>query len=562
MAEQHNELKSDTPSASEEIHDAEQIVARLILAAKNLNLYPDHHAIARQSIEDLYNRLRDFTARYGEFAIEIFKTRIEYRGHNMLPGTAAKENLAYLCYRDGLQWLTFSEDISPAELKSFLEIVNSHQVMEAEGQSDIVTDLWEAGLFHIRYATNNRIWENEPLLDIASLKVDRADDSAEGATGAVGQTPSICDLDSQLWQLQPEEIEKTRRMVAREENRDFNQDVFDVLLVILHEQRAKEDFSVVLEIIHGCFVDAVSRGQFHRVCNFLKEFYSIRDTYKADGHWALAYLDDFLRMISGPRGLAGLKDKLMTIGSGHGEQVGYLKQMLVLLSPESILFLGPMLPALSADPVRRALSEAICDLAARDMRPLAHLVRNSDQAVATSAIGILSEIPFQEALPLLLESGRSPNDTIRKSTVSALIKHETTAVYHHLLPFFSDGNRKIRHMVFQFFSRRRRPEAEDVLVERLQADELTRRQGALLFRLYCALGSCGSNRSLAFLKNRLFARPWRIGKLCALHRTGAAMAMRRLDSPDADALMARASKSLWPTVRRALKRAGEDAHAP
>ncbi|MCF8036775.1 MAG: hypothetical protein K9K62_07875 [Desulfobacteraceae bacterium] len=563
MEQQDSHLQSATAPGKNQVHEAEQIVTRLLLAAKNLNLYPDDHAISRRSLRDLHEQLTAFINRYGDLSLEVFKTHLEYEGRQLLPGTDPEQNLAYLCYRDGIQWLIFSEGISATELEEFLKIINTHQVMEEETQGDIVTNLWEADLFNIQYRTNEKIWQNEPLLDLSSLDTAPRGEPFAAATGPES-VESTSAIDEELWRLAPEEIEKTQRMAAREESRDFNEDVFEVLLVILAEQRAHQDYAHLLEIIYECFVDELAKGDFPRICGFLQNFHATRRTYEADGHWALPYLDDFLHKISGPHGLVPLNTYLTKTYTQDSKQLEALKEMVGLLAPESILSIGPTLPKVQSSDARQAIVSALAGLAKTDLRPLIHLFRNSQTAVAAEAIVVLSETitllsetRSKEALAVLLEASRSDADSIRKSAVFALTKHENAEVYPRLIPFFGDSNAAIRKMAFRFFSRQRSPEAETALIKRIKKNDFTRKDAAFLQILYQALGYCGSREIVDFLRNRLFARPLRIGKVQALHRAGAAMALRRMEAPEAGALLEKASKSLWPTIRRATRRAKE-----
>ena len=563
MEQQDSHLQSATAPGKNQVHEAEQIVTRLLLAAKNLNLYPDDHAISRRSLRDLHEQLTAFINRYGDLSLEVFKTHLEYEGRQLLPGTDPEQNLAYLCYRDGIQWLIFSEGVSATELEEFLKIINTHQVMEEETQGDIVTNLWEADLFNIQYRTNEKIWQNEPLLDLSSLDTAPRGEPFAAASGPES-VESTSAIDEELWRLAPEELEKTQSMVAREEARDFNEDVFEVLLVILAEQRAHQDYAHLLEIIYECFVDELAKGDFPRICGFLRNFHATRRSYAADGHWALSYLDDFLHKISGPQGLAPLNTYLTKTYTQDSKQLEALKETVGLLAPESILSIGPTLPKVQSSGARRAIVSALAGLAKTDLRPLIHLFRNSQAAVAAEAIMVLSETVkllsetrSKEALAVLFEASRSDAGSVRKSAVFALTKQENAEVYPRLIPFFGDSNAAIRKMVFRFFSRQRSPEAETALIKRINKNDFTRKDAAFLQILYQALGYCGSREIVEFLRNRLFARPLRIGKVRALHRAGAAMALRRMEAPEAGALMEKASKSPWPTIRKATQRAKE-----
>ncbi|MFO7929905.1 MAG: HEAT repeat domain-containing protein [Thermodesulfobacteriota bacterium] len=554
---------AETPGLKE----AEQVMARLLLAAKNLNLYPENHAIYKKSLQDLHDKLTSFINKYGEFSLEVSKTHTEYQENKLLAENSAHQNLAYLCYRDGIQKLIFSSGVTFSELEEFLKIINAHQVIEDENQGDIVTDMWEAGLFNIEYRTNERIWQNEPLLDLSRLRpvppdADPGEEpAAQAAPDSAGSTPGS---DIQLWELSEQEIEETNRMVALEESRNFNQDVFDVLLVILNEQRDHRDYAQILEIIYECFQNELAARNFSRISRFLKNFHSTRDSYSADNHWALSYLDDFLRMISGPDALSTLNDYLEKTTAEDNQQFEELEEMIGLLSEECIFSLTPVLPKVKSSSARRAALSALSGLARADLRPLIYLARHSSSAVAAEAImllsetlGDLSESRKKEALPVLFEASRSDEANVRKTGVSALTRQEDADVYTHLAAFFSDPNPGIRKTVFKFFSRSRSPAAEAALMERLSRSDFNRKDTALLKALYRALGNCGGSMAFDFLQSRLFSRPLRIGKLRAMHRAGAAMALGRLQEPEAGDMLLKASKSLWPTIRRAVRRAKE-----
>ncbi|MFP4159970.1 MAG: HEAT repeat domain-containing protein [Desulfobacterales bacterium] len=559
---------ADTPG----LQDAEQVMARLLLAAKNLNLYPENHTISKKSLRDLHDKLTAFINKYGEFSLEVYKTHTEYQGNKLLAENSAHQNLAYLCYRDGIQRLIFSSGVSCSELEEFLKIINSHQVMEDENQGDIVTDMWESDLFNIEYHTNERIWQNEPLLDLSRLRPvpPDAEPGGEDASQAVPDSAGSTTVsDIELWELSEHEIEETNRMVALEESRNFNQDVFDVLLVILNEQRDHRDYAQLLEIIYECFQNELAERNFSRISRFLKNFYAIRDAYSEDNHWALSYLDDFLRMISGPNALSPLSDYLEKTAAEDNQQFEELEEMIGLLSEECIYSLAPVLPKVKSRGARRATVSALSGLAQADLRPLIYLARNSQSAVAAETIMLLSETLAnlsesrkKEALPVLFEASHSDETNVRKTAISALTKQQDADVYTHLADFFSDSNPGIRKTVFRFFSRRRSPAAEAALMERLSRSDFTRKDTALLKALYQALGNCGGSRAIDFLKSRLFSRPFRIGKLRAMHRTGAAMALGRLQEPEAGHMLLKASKSLWPTIRRAVRRAKEADNEP
>ncbi len=539
---------------SGELKAARAVADKLILAVKNTSFYPADHAVVSDSLSGLYAAFSAFVSQFGPLVLEVYKTHLEYQGQQLGPGTELHETLAYTCYRDGIQYLSFTENLDISELGSFIRILSHRRLLEEENEGDMVTDLWEAGFSHIRYATNNRLWQNETLLDISRLKVtgNIVNQSGHPEMATEENVPH----DPALWRLGPEELNATRRMVEEEELRHFDQDVFDIFLVILREQRDREDFVMVLDIIRQCFGRTLSRGEFRSAGRFLANLGRIRQQYDITHHWALPYLDDFLLVVSSPKDLSALLRSLLKFNERDTETLRDLNYLLVRLSPEGILALGQMLLKIRSGPVRRVITGAIRELSTKDPRPLYQLTRNESSAIARQAVAILGRLGKREHLPVILETTRSFKPSVRIAGVEALLFYDPPE-YERLLPFMLDEHEQVRQKVFTFLAGTRRTDAEAALLLFLQREPFNVTQRLPLLLLYRALGCCGSEHSLGFLRKQLMARPWGINKVRSMHRQGAALSLMAHAHPDASGILKKAAKTIWPAIRRASRNAME-----
>jgi len=464
-----------------------------------------------------------------------------------------------------LKWVSFAEGIDQAEILAFLSILKHHRVLEEESKGDIVTSLWEAGLHHIKYSTTNVLWQNEPLLDLASLKVaaSRAAPSPEKPSEEDGgDAPSIADTlsDGQVFGLSPEEIAETRRMVEAEEARDFDQDVFDVLLVILKEQRESEDFATVLDIIKDSFKHTLAQGDFQYASKFLGQLNDVRQSYKNTGTWALAHIDDFLLMVSGPQVLSALNDALPKLKSGDHQKINALENMLHQLRPESVMSLGQMIPRAQDKALNAMLLRVLTHHASKDLRPLIHLARQSAPPVQKTAIFVMGHIPHPDVLPVIAEASRATDSSLRKTAVQALTR-KTPPPVEQLIPFIIDPEIEIRELVFRFLAQQPGQTVAPLILEYLNKTSFSPNQRESLLLLYQVLGNCKGTKASGYLSKQLLGRPWHISKLRRIHRQGAALALYMLDTEEAPKTIKTASRSIWPNVRRAVKNAKELYHA-
>ncbi len=542
----------------EEIQAVEGVLSKLILAMKQANLYPEDHSISREAINELCRSVEKFIERYGELVLEVGRDGFRYKDHNLTPITGSRD-VSSRCHRDGIEWLIFAAGIAHKELRTFVDIVNAHQIIGDEEEGDIVTSLWEADLQGIRYYTDNAIWRNEPLLDLSRFQVEGREKGRQGGSGEeqeLAQAKNILDpsTDKNLWQLTAEEIEITRQMVREEEKRDHTGDIFDVLLVILEQQRTREEVVTALGIIRECFAKTIARGLFRHTALFLKQIHRIHQQYAKERHWALSHLDEFLQSISGSRVLSSLQEYLHKAGANDEEQAKQLQFMVTQLPAESVEALVPMIP--NAGAWGETLRKAVRELAHRNIRPLARLARNAEPDVSREALVVLGGMAHEQASGILREMTGSRNAAVRRAAVQGLIE-QGTEDWQELVSFLADSEAGVRRTVFRFLSRRRSPEVESAVKQYIQEGEFSRRDATFLYSLYRVLGSCGAQHSEEFLRQKLFSEPAMVGGVRAVHRKGAAMGLKLMNSVSARETVSRASRSLWPTVRRAAQQAME-----
>lgn len=540
--------------------EAKAAVDKLILAAKNIAFYPEYHAVSQKSITDCHDHLKTYTDKYGAMVLEVGKNELLFQGMPVYRETEKQNNLAYIWYRDGIQWISFTEGIEYAEVLSFLNILKTQRMFEEESKGDMVTGLWEAGLLHIKYSTTNLIWKNEPLLDLSALKVTGEAGAAEQAEAAEEEAAvqSIASRlqDKALIRLTSEEIRATRRMVREEETRNFEQDVFDVLLVLLNEQQDSEDFTTVLDIIRESFKRTISQGEFEPAHRFLTQLKRIRENYKHSGTWALAHLDDFLLMISGPQVLAGLKELLPRLKSRNISQKAALEQLLLQLTPESVMSIAQVLPDVKDKDLRNRLLGVMKQQGEADLRPLIHLARQSRTDIRQSAVFVLGFIPNEDATPIILEACHAGETRLRKTGVQALTR-QSAAAYEDLISFIKDPDSEVRQVVYNFLAQHTNPRIPNIILDYLEKASFSVKEKNSLLLLYEALGRCAKDSPPAWLSYQLMARPWHLGKLRRIHRLGAALAMACSSSPEAEQTLKKASRSIWPTLRRAVHQAEE-----
>ncbi len=100
--------ESPEPYTNDELQDAIQVADKLVLAVQNITLYPENHVISRKSLDEAFGTLEAFIRRYGNFVAGVEKNHLQYKGKDISRKSRFHEELAYKCFRDGIQYFVFS----------------------------------------------------------------------------------------------------------------------------------------------------------------------------------------------------------------------------------------------------------------------------------------------------------------------------------------------------------------------------------------------------------------------------------------------------------------------
>ena len=568
------EQAEDGPTANE-IQSARNVIGSFLLAIKNYGIYPEDHSISQKFLINVKASLDPFLEQYGSLKLNVEKDGLFYRNvaiHQISRGE--EDHLASLLFRDGILWLECLKGTDTDEIATLFRIMNNNRTVQDEPEGDLVTDLWEENLPNIRYEAAEVFCESDAF-DLSLLKVseeeeDEDEDDTGGQEGDSGYhaTESVSEdtddtgvatkgqriapsttipaLNHDSVQLTPQEQKGLRDFVIEEESRNNLEDVLDIFLIVLGDQNQEEEFSKILEALKEKFQDSLVQGELRSALNTLKRLHEIHRAYSKKKSWRIPVLEDFFFSIATPQIL------------GNTDQIKLLRQIFLLLPPEAIRGLGPMLLQVSSRDVQRQMLEVIGHHSRKDIRPLEDLLKHPDDRLVYRLVFVLKHLEGKKPFQLLLNMTRHSSERVRREALTGLLKHNSN-VLKRVFFLIEDPNPMIRNQIIEYLVREKNVLSEDLLREYLERKELGITDDLHLLACYRSLGLCGSSRSIPFLKQRLMGRVWSdmLSFGTSSHRQGAAIALAALGTEDADKILEDASRSLSPGIRRAYQEAVE-----
>ena len=359
--------------------------------------------------------------------------------------------------------------------------------------------------------------------------------------------------------MNKDEIAKLRKMIIEEESRDSVKDLLDLASVLLKDQGNKEDLKALLHFIKKEIEVALTHRNFQLVLKTLKALHKIRVASKTEKPWAVPIFNNFLKSISEPQYLSFLSKVLSSFDKADLTRFKLIRQILILLHPNVILAIAPILSHIRSRIVQQQLLEIIEIMAKRDLNPLEQMLSSNDEYVVRSLIYIVGRIPGKKSTRILLKMIHNPSEMVRKQTIQHLIALKSVP-FEIIFPLMEDSSDSIRQLILNHLRQNNPKKGEAFLIEYMQQKQFLVNNHQYIIFCYKTLGKCGSSKSIPFLQKNLFKRRWFPDFGWSIHRQGSIIALIALQTKEAKKLLIKASKSFFPNVRKAYKKALEVNH--
>ena len=532
------------------LKETRKVYTGMLLASKNLSLYPSGHSIPDKSIKQFHYTLEDYLQKYGYLRFEIERNRIVALEEEISAGPHEEGTLPFTLFRDGIRWIEFNQGIELEEIKNFLTIVNQHMILSAEPEGDIVTNIWEAQFPHIQYDVADFFVnvDGEMKDSISSFKAES--DSTEPREENQGEVhyPRQPEIDPAQLILNPQEQEQLQEMIRFEEEADFSSYV-NALLDILLLYRDEESFRTILEVLSEEFTGTLARQEFDISLKIVWGLRKIVEQYKKQMPWAVPIAESFFQKASDVDSLSPI---LQTWNHINAEQTDILEQIFKYLDPKAIHTLALLLAEGVSQRQKQILSDAIIALAGKNIQPLEDLLNASDDKLVESLIPIIVQLDKEKSLHCLMKLLRKDSSLIREKAIRVIMDRGLVPI-REVFEWIDDPDEVVRRLVMRQLGKKRDRAIEDLFLTYLKNKTFQKEQADHVMVCFKTLGRCGSLHAIPYLRETLLQRKWMPGFWRALYRRGAVVALEALAIPESEQLLDKARRSMHPSLRSVFK---------
>jgi hypothetical protein len=535
-----------------------ELLQVLSKALRANQLYLPNNPVYQKAIGNLREAFRKLWEVIDQLALDVGEVDFTWEGNEVYRQDQKHESIAWTLFKDGVRTVTFRGGAEEEEVVRFLSVINKTRSLPPEAPDDLLTLLWAEDFKYIAYTFRELSADNVAPLEVdeaqtgipASAVRESVQEEAPPATTLVAME----DFDSTLYFLDEREIDYVRGEIEREYAQDLRRNVLAMLFDLLELQSYSTVRAELISILENFIPYLLGAADFRSVAYILRETKTVLQRVRDLLPEQRVALRGLPGRLSEPDALSQLLQSLDEAAVHPSEED--LGDLFTELQPEALVTLAGWLPRLSSDRVRKLVRSAAERLAQANPAEVLKALASDDASVQLEVVrlaGRLRLLGATDAVGQLLESG---DRAIKLAVVEALMAIASPSAVRFLERGIDAPERDVRVTCVKFLGFRGHRNAfarieAAVLGGKLRGTDLTEK-----IAFFEAYGQLAGAVGIAPLERMLLGK----GGLLARRedagtRACAAMALGKIRTPEARAVLEQAMQDKEALVRNAVGRA-------
>ena len=402
---------------SEEIRAAKDVIQAILKSKKILRMYPSNNPMYIKTLEDAYNKFREFFYYNDELQLKIKQNEIFCGSEQVFSSSEKEDNLALFFFKDGLREITFKKGLTIDEMESFFKVIMLDFDTEAV-DDDVVTLFWEKDFQNIQYVVDEAVLADEE--DYESSAVVEAKEEANEADNLmkayedafkesdIEKEASIVpltdrDLQALLKELEKDSLEKTGKLV-------------NILFEIMYLAETRQDFEDVSLFLMNSMHYGVMHGDIHIVTDILSRLKALLEN-KNIAEEIKKYISKIM-LYAGSDAVINQLGEFLDSGQDVDEKT--FDDFVKYLEKNAIVPLMKMLGELKNIHARKIVIDALTYLGPKDLMLLSSGLNDSRWYVVRNIIYIMRKIADKRAVDFLLKTVKHGDVRVKKEVIRAL----------------------------------------------------------------------------------------------------------------------------------------------
>lgn len=535
----------------------EELLSLIGKALRAVQLYLPNNPVYQRAIDNVRVACRKIWEATGDLVLDVQESDLRWEGNVVYHTEQKNDSIAWTLFKDGVRTVTLRPGVEENEIVRFMQVLHQARTLQADAADDLLTLLWQEDFQFLAYTFQEvqvdqpaPIEAEEPASTPAPVEVQQ---QVQQEAPPQREVVSADEFDTTLYFLEDQEIGYLQDEVEREYAQDLRHNVLSLLFDLLELQTYGSVRAELIAIVENFIPYLLGSGDFHSVAFVLRQLREVVQRAKdliPEHRQALLAIPTRL---SQPEALSQLLQALDEATAHPSEEE--LGDLFRELKPEAIVTLAGWVSRLGSEQVRTLVKRSAERLAAQNPAEVLKALASSDMATALEMVRLAGRLRLAtapEGMGPLLETG---NREMKLAVVEALTSISSPIALRLLEGAVEDPERDVRIAAVRFLSSRghrgafQRIEAA-VLGGKLRHVDLTEK-----IAFFEAFGALAGGAGVGALERILMPRGLLSRREDAASRACAAMALGKIRTPEARAVLERAAQDKEALVRNAVSRA-------
>ena len=532
-----------------------QVLSKGIRATQ---LYLPNNPVYQRAVDNIRAAFRQIWQATDDLVFDVGETELRWEDNVVYSQDQRNESIAWTLFKDGVRSLTFRPGVEETEIVRFLGVLQQARNLQADAPDDLLTLLWAQDFQFVAYTFRELASENAvpiekgetipstPPSQIQHRVQEEAPPKREGLV-------SIDDFDTTLYFLEDNEIDYLKKDVDREYSQDLRRNVLSMLFDLLELQTYGTVRAELISIVENFIPYLLGAGDFRSVAYILRETRAILQR-------AREIIPEHRKTLEGLPGRLSQRDALSQLLQSLDEAAMHpteeeLAELFQELAPEALPTLMGWIAKLHNERVRDLVQAAAARLAQANAGEVLKALGSEDSAAQLEMVKLAGRLKLPGAPdgmePLLASGDRA----LKLAVVEALTAIASPSALRLLERAIDDGDRDVRIAAVRFLASRGYRNAAARVEAIVGGSKLRNADLTEKMAFFEAYGALVGAKGIPALDKLLVAKGLLGKREDPETRACAAMALGKIRTPEARAVLERASQDKEPLVRNAVTRA-------
>ena len=532
-----------------------QVLSKGIRATQ---LYLPNNPVYQRAVDNIRAAFRQIWQATDDLVFDIGETELRWEDNVVYSQDQRNESIAWTLFKDGVRSLTFRPGVEETEIVRFLGVLQQARNLQADAPDDLLTLLWAQDFQFVAYTFRELATENAvpiekgetipsaPPTQIQHRVQEEAPPKREGLV-------SIDDFDTTLYFLEDGEVEYLKKDVDREYSQDLRRNVLSMLFDLLELQTYGTVRAELISIVENFIPYLLGAGDFRSVAYILRETRAILQR-------AREIIPEHRKTLEGLPSRLSQRDALSQLLQSLDEAAMHpteedLAELFQELSSEALPTLMGWIGKLHNERVKDLVQAAAARLAQANAGEVLKALGSEDSATQLEMVRLAGRLKLPGAPdgmePLLASGDRA----LKLAVVEALTAIASPSALRLLERAIDDSDRDVRIAAVRFLASRGYRNAAARVETIVSGSKLRNADLTEKMAFFEAYGALVGAKGIPALDKLLVAKGLLGKREDPETRACAAMALGKIRTPEARAVLERAAQDKEPLVRNAVSRA-------